>query len=173
MNIGSGSEPVASGCSGAAALRPATTADLQKINDVIGRAVMRWSLAERVKRLALPSYHYRSQDLDHLRILVAEDEAGGLAGVAAWEPAAPRDCPPGRRGLLLHGLYVDPDRQGRGVGTRLLGEAAAAAREDGYDGLLVKAQADASGFFQTRGLERLLAGDSARSYANRFWLDLS
>jgi GNAT superfamily N-acetyltransferase len=96
-----------------------------------------------VKRLALPSYRYHGQDLEHLRILVAEEDAAALAGVAAWEPSEARDCPQGRRGLLLHGLYVDPDRQGRGLGTPLLGAAATAARGLGYDGLLVKAKADA------------------------------
>ncbi len=173
MRMTSGSVSAIPGGSGPWNLRAARAVDLDPINVLIGRAVMTWSLAERVKRLALPSYHYQSQDLDHLQILVAEDQAANLAGVAAWEPAAERDCPQGRRGLLLYGLYVDPDRQGRGVGSRLLAGAAAAARADGYDGLLVKAQADALGFFQARRLERLPVGDSAQSYPNRFWLDLS
>jgi len=154
-------------------LRPATTADLGAVNAVIQRAVATWNLPERVKRLAMPTYLYNAHDLEHLHIVVAEDSAAGVVGVAAWEPAAARDCPQGRRGLLLHGIYVDPDQQRHGVGARLLSAAAAAAREQGYNGLLVKAQADAEGFFATRGLRRLAVEDADRDYPHRFWLDLT
>lgn len=154
-------------------LRPASTADLGAVNAVIERAVTTWKLPERVKRLAMPTYLYNAHDLEHLRVVVAEDSAAGIVGVAAWEPAAARDCPRGRRGLLLHGIYVDPDRQRNGVGARLLSAAAAAAREQSYDGLLVKAQADAEGFFRRRGLRGLAVEDAGRDYPHRFWLDLA
>ncbi len=154
-------------------LRPANKADLAAINRVIERAVQTWNLPERVKRLALPTYLYNEHDLDHLHLIIAEDSAAGVIGVAAWEDAAPRDCPQGRRGLLLHSLYVDPDRQHRGTGSRLLSAAAGAAREQGYDGLLVKAQAGAEGFFRSRGLQHLAVADASRDYPNRFWLDLT
>ncbi|MBS1202668.1 MAG: GCN5-related N-acetyltransferase [Chromatiaceae bacterium] len=173
MNVSRRSGFADPGNSGDWVLRTAGAADLDQINALIGRAVMTWALPERVKRLALSSYHYEAHDLEHLKILIAEDVATGLIGVAAWEPAAERECPPGRRGLLLHGLYVDPDRQGQGVGSRLLAGAAAGARAHGYDGLLVKAQKDAQGFVQARGLERLLVRNPDQDYANRFWLDLA
>ena len=154
-------------------LRPAVPGDLDQINALIGRAVMTWALPERVKRLALPLYHYDRQDLEHLRILVAEEGAAALIAVAAWEPAEARDCPQGRRGLLLHGLYVDPGRQRQGLGSRLLAAAVSAAQAQRYDGLLVKAQADAVGFFLARGLESLACEDPDRDYPNRFWMDLA
>jgi predicted N-acetyltransferase YhbS len=154
-------------------LRPANKADLAGINRVIERAVLTWNLPERVKRLALPTYRYTEQDLHHLHLVIAEDSAAAVVGVAAWEDAAARDCPQGRRGMLLHGLYVDPDRQRGGTGSRLLSAAAEAARERGYDGLLVKAQADAEGFFRSRGLQQLAVADANRDYPNRFWLDLA
>ncbi|MGA9665808.1 MAG: GNAT family N-acetyltransferase [Gallionella sp.] len=153
-------------------LRPATAADLAAANEIIERAVLTWNLPARVKCLALPTYRYNAYDLQHLHIVLAEHSAAGVIGVAAWEPAAARDCPMGRRGLLLHGLYVDPDQQRRGTGTRLLAAAAAAARESGYDGLLVKAQAGAEGFFRSQGLQPLAAEDAGRHYPHRFWLDL-
>ena len=81
----------------------------------------------------------------------------------------PRDLPPGQTGLLLHGLYVDPDRQRAGAGSRLLDTALAAAREQGSNGLLVKAQPEAEGFFLARGLERLPIADPVRDYPHRFW----
>jgi len=154
-------------------LRPASSADLDAVNAVIERAVMTWKLPERVKRLAMSTYLYNAHDLEHLRLVLAEDAAAAIVGVAAWEPAAVRDCPEGRRGLLLHGLYVDPERQRQGVGAELLAAAAASAREQGYDGLLVKAQAEAEDFFRRRGLRRLAVEDAGRDYPHRFWLDLT
>jgi predicted N-acetyltransferase YhbS len=150
-------------------LRPAMPADLAAVNAVIERAVMTWNLPERVKRLTLPSYRYNAHDLDHLHMVVAEDAGHALLGVAAWEPASPRDLPAGKSGLLLHGLYVDPDRQRGGVGSRLLDAALTAAREQGFDGLLVKAQSDAADFFVARGLQRLPVVDPDRDYPHRFW----
>lgn len=151
-------------------LRPATANDLPAINAIVERAVMTWQLAERVKRLSLPSYRYHEHDFVHMHLVVAEDAAGTLAGFAAWDVADPRDAPGGQRGLLLHGLYVDPVRHGEGIGSRLLAAAATAARTDGHDGLLVKAQADANGFFIARGLRLLPVTDPARDYPHRYWL---
>jgi predicted N-acetyltransferase YhbS len=151
-------------------LRQAHAEDLPAINGIVERAIATWQLPERVKRLSLPSYRYHAHDLVHLHLMVAEDADQALGGVAAWEAAHPRDLPAGQSGLLLHGLYVDPTRQHRGVGSQLLGATAAAARAQGFDGVLVKAQADANGFFEARGLLRLPVEDAARHYPHRFWL---
>lgn len=151
-------------------VRPAHAPDLPAINGVIEHAIANWQLPERVKRLSLPSYRYHAHDLIHLHVVVAEDASGAVIGVAAWEPADPRDLPADKRGLLLHGLYVDPAHQHRGAGSRLLDAAAEAARTQGFDGVLAKAQADANGFFEARGLQRLPVEDAARHYPHRFWL---
>jgi hypothetical protein len=79
--------------------RQAHTDDLPEINGVVGRAIATWQLPERVKRLSLPSYRYHVHDLIHLHLVVAEDDEHALVGVAAWEPANPRDLPAGKRGL--------------------------------------------------------------------------
>ena len=113
-------------------------------------AIATWDLPERVKRLTLPSYSYQAHDLEHLTLMLAEAAGEGLLGVAAWESADPADAPPGRRALLLHGLYVRPDRHRRGIGSRLLAAAEQAAEQGGSDGLLVKAQPGAEGFFAAR-----------------------
>jgi predicted N-acetyltransferase YhbS len=153
-------------------LRPATPADLAAINAVIERAVMTWNLPERVKRLTLPSYRYSAHDLEHLHVVLAEDAGHTVLGVAAWEPASARDLPAGKTGLLLHGLYVDPEQQRGGVGSRLLEAAVSAAREQGFDGLLVKARPEAEGFFLARGLAPLPVTDAERDYPHRFWQEI-
>jgi len=153
-------------------LRKAEEADLAALNAVIERTVMTWNLPERVKRLSLATYRYQAHDLAYLHIVVAEDAGQAVVGVAAWEPAKARDLPADKRGLLLHGLYVDPAHARRGVGTRLLEAALDAARERGFDGLLVKARSDAVGFFAACGLQSLPVEDAARNYPHRFWQTL-
>lgn len=153
-------------------IRPATPDDLPAVNQVIEAAVMTWQLPERVKRLSLPSYRYDALDLDHLETVVAVTHSGRIVGVAAWEEAEPQDCPAGKTALLLHGLYVSPEEQRGGIGSRLLAAAEEAARIAGTDGLLVKAQNDAVAFFLAHGLERFPALDPARHYANRLWKPL-
>jgi N-acetylglutamate synthase-like GNAT family acetyltransferase len=143
--------------------------DLPSINAAVEGAVMTWPLPERVKRLVLPIYRYSEADRRHLDFAVARAGAGNhVLGVAAWEPADPRDCPAGRRGLLLHGLYVSPAQQRRGIGKRLLQCALGASAAAGFDGLLVRAQRNAEGWFEQKGFERLPVGD-ARDYAGRYW----
>jgi len=156
----------------AISLRLATLADLDAVNAVIEHAVMTWNLPERVKRLTLPSYRYQPHDLNHLQLMVAERAGAGIVGVAAWEPANARDLPAGKTGLLLHGLYVDPAQQRAGIGRRLLAEAVEAAREQGFDGLLVKARPEAEGFFLARGLTPLPVTDAERDYPHRFWTEV-
>lgn len=150
-------------------VRPATVDDLPAANAIVERAVMTWQLAERVKRLSLPSYRYHAHDFLHMHGLVAEDAQGVLVGVAVLDEADTRDAPAGQRGLLLHGLYVDPARHRSGIGSRLLDDAIDAAHAGGYDGLLVKAQADANNFFAARGLAKLPVTDALRDYPHRFW----
>lgn len=151
-------------------VRVATVADLPAVNAIVERAVMTWKLPERVKRLGLPSYRYHAHDFVHMHLVVAEDAHGAVLGVAAWDAPDPRDAPAGQRGLLLHGLYVDPQRQHVGIGSLLLDAAAEAARAGGFDGVLVRAQADAAGFFAARGMQRLPVDDPARDYPHRYWL---
>jgi len=153
-------------------IRDATRADLDAVNAVVAAAIHTWKLPERVRRLALPVYRYTPEDLAHLQLRVLE-QASDVVAVAAWEPADPRDLPGAGSGMLLHGLYVDPVRHGQGLGARLLDDAAGAARDRGHEGILVRAQADAEGFFARRGFRRVPVRDEARDYAARLWLPLS
>ncbi|MGD8566660.1 MAG: GNAT family N-acetyltransferase [Gammaproteobacteria bacterium] len=153
-------------------LRRAGIADLDAVNKIIDAAVMTWDLPERVKRLSLPSYRYHEHDLQTIELLVAEDKQHNIVGVAAWEHADPRDAPPGVDGLLLHGIYVDPARHYRGIGTQLFRTAEQAAVDKNYDGLLVKAQTGATGFFTAQGMQRLEVQHTGRDYAHRYWKSL-
>ncbi|MGD8743293.1 MAG: GNAT family N-acetyltransferase [Granulosicoccaceae bacterium] len=153
-------------------LRSATQHDLARINRIIEAAIMTWNLPERVKRLALPTYRYDEMDLQHLEIVVAEDN-DNMVGVAAWEDASAADLPEGLSGLLLHGIYVLPGQWRQGTGQRLFAAAEQAVKNRQKHGLLVKAQQDAEGFYLNMGMQRLPVSDEQRDYANRFWKKLS
>ncbi|KPJ90562.1 MAG: hypothetical protein AMJ53_13265 [Gammaproteobacteria bacterium SG8_11] len=150
-------------------VRSATKADLGAINGVIEAAVMTWDLPERVKRLSLSSYRYNEFDFEHLDMVVSEDSHRNVIGVAAWEQADTKDTPAGLTALLLHGIYVDPSHHHQGIGRQLFRAAEQAVSTNSYDGLMVKAQEDANGFFLSLGMCRLPVEDPKRHYANRFW----
>ena len=154
-------------------LRPARAGDLDALNRVSERALMTWDLPDRVKRVSLPLYRYDAHDLDTLEAMLIESAGRQVVAVGAWEPAPADETPDEMRGLLLHGLYVDPERHGQGLGTGLLQAVEQAARDRGADGVLVKAQRDAEGFFLLRGFERLPIRDVDRDYPNRLWKGLS
>ena len=154
-------------------LRPATEADLPAINQVIETAVMSWQLPERVKRLSLPSYRYDATDLMHLTLWLAENDKGEAVAIAGWEAADATDLSDGLRGILLHGLYVLPDLHGHGLGQSLLALTERNAKESGYDGILVKAQTEAIGFFQRQGYGDLPVEDDARHYSHRMWKNIN
>lgn len=153
-------------------LRTALPGDLNGINRLIVRAIDTWNLSERVKRVSIPLYQYHRTDLDFLQMAVATGADGGIVAIAAWEPASPREAPGNSRAVLLHGIYVDPQRQGEGIGGRLLDHVIAIAHDGAYDGLLVKAQIDACGFFAARGLEHLPVDNPLRDYPYRYWCNL-
>ena len=157
----------------AARIRDARPADLDDVNAVIEAAVMHWDLPERVKRLSLPLLQYDRYDMDAYTVRVVEMPDGRLAGVAAWTEADPLDLPPGTRGLLLHGIYLLPALQRQGVGSLLFAEARKAAGRLGANGLLVKAQAGAEGFFVRQGMTKLPVVDPDRDYPRRYWLSFS
>ena len=136
-------------------LREAEHRDLCQINALIAAAMDTWRLSERVKRLSLPLYQYDENDLEHLLIVVAESEETTIAGIAAIEPADASECPRGHNAALLHGIYVDPLHHRGGIGTRLLRYMQVIASSRGFDGLLVKANPEATTFFESRAFEQL------------------
>lgn len=149
-------------------LTPDITA-LEAINRVIESAVLGWNLAERVKRLVLPSYRYTALDVQHLSFAVARNQRDDIVGVASWEEVDAVDSPQIGAALALHGLFVAPRHQGHGIGGLLVDQVVKVAAGNGYDALLVKAQRDAQAFFAGQGFESLPVGDAAHDYAHRLW----
>lgn len=152
-------------------LRAATREDLAAINTVIEAAVMNWRLPERIKRLALPSYRYTNVDLEHLEAIVAETVEKGLVGVATCEISDSEI--PGRQALLLHGLYVRPEVQHQGIGSLLFSAIEALVPRYGCDGLVLRAQSDAVGFFELHKMQRLESTNPKSDYAHRLWKPVS
>jgi GNAT superfamily N-acetyltransferase len=91
----------------------------------------------------------------------------------ALEEASSTDCPKGKTAMLIHGLFVLPEEQRRGIGRRLVDYAKLFANRYSLDGLLVKAQAEAADFFQGLGFQPLPVEDKTKDYAIRFWLPLN
>lgn len=99
---------------------------------------------------------------EDLRVVVAEvqgeDGADGprIAGFASGERTWADT-------VEVHSLYVHPDRWGEGVGSALLDDLTAWARERGADYLLCSVFAEnvvGLQFFEERGFERLDAGET-------------
>lgn len=151
-------------------IRPACSADLCALNRVIDAAVMSWELPERVKRLALDSYHYTEVDLEDYRIMLAV-ETDRLVGTIAWD-RQPHKRDSGQHGLFVHGLYVLPGEWRRGIGRKLFNTAIQTALSSSLDGILIKAQKEARAFYEALGMYELPVNDSTREYAHRYWLAL-
>lgn len=151
-------------------IRLAGPDDLEALNKVIDAALKSWDLPERVKRLALASYHYSEVDLDHYQIMLAFANET-LAGVIAWD-RQPHLIGKAQRGLFVHGLYVLPDYWRQGIGRRLFNIAKQSALSSALNGILIKAQKEAKAFYQTLGMRELPVNDATRDYAHRYWLAL-
>lgn len=149
----------------------AAGAELRSVNEVVSAALGSWGLPARVERLALPSLLYDEVDLEQMSVVVVEAPEGGVA-VAAWEAAAGRDAVPGLRSMLLHGLYVTPHSQRRGLGTSLLELASNWMLARGFDAITAKVWRDSESFFHNRGFAPLSRFVQADSYPCRMWKTL-
>jgi N-acetylglutamate synthase-like GNAT family acetyltransferase len=145
-------------------LRKASLDDLDDINHVIEAGVMIWDLPARVKRLSLASYTYDAIDLQHLQIYIAEADRQCVAVIALDPEHITID-----NNLLIHGIYVHPEKQGKGIGKFLIEAVENIARTLSASGLLVKAQKDAVGFFTATGMVKLPAHNKKRDYPLRYW----
>lgn len=165
--------------------RYAKKGDLAGINQVITDAVMVWTIAERAKRLIIPVLCYSEDDFGYYKTLVWINHQQ-IIGIAVWDSDRPIETEKGYA-LLLHGLYVSPDFQGRGIGKALMAyvkelvlDAVAVSVLDGdlegdiegdIEGLLIKAERVSISFFEHCGLERMFPL-SMEDYPYQFWQPL-
>jgi len=119
---------------------PARAEDLAALNGVVERAVMTWQLAERVKRLSLPATATTRTILVTCRSCWRKTprkaSSASLPGMTPARATCRRSARPAAAWAVCR-----PRRQRGGVGSRLLDAAAEAARRQGLDGVLVRAQA--------------------------------
>ena len=147
----------------------AQASDLQTVNRIVSESIASWGLAERVRRLATPCLHYKEPDLRHMTIVVLSVAQGKNVGVAAWEETHPANTSRHTSGSLLHGLYVLPGHQRRGIGARFIELLAQRTRAANGDGIAVRACRDSVEFFLSRGFEQAPSEGSTDTYPLRLW----
>ena len=154
-------------------VRHAGLDDLSTVNAIVDGAIDTWQLPERVRRLSAPSLRYGRVDLSHMEILLAEDETGQAVGAAALEHADAVDTPEACSALLLHGLYVTPARQRRGVGASMVCHVMGIARARGVEGVSTRVWRESEAFFVALGFAAF--GDAAKAsrHPRRMWKPLS
>lgn len=139
---------------------------LPAVNALILRAIDGWDLPARVKRLAGPSHCYDEVDLATMDLRYLGDWAEPL-GVRALETDGVEEAP-GQPAWRIHGIYVAPEAQGRGLGAQLLRDAQHRARAEGVAYLTVRAQKDAAGFFKAQGFTPLVPTNPELAYPHQF-----
>ena len=105
---------------GVSPIRPARPDDAEAIAELVRRAYARWIPVAGPEPRPLPD-DFAEAIADH-PVWVA-DGPGGVEAVLELLPA--------RDHLLVENVAVDPDRQGRGLGHRMMGFAEAEARRRG------------------------------------------
>ena len=135
--------------------------DLTTINGIVERAVLRWPMSMRVKKRAIPLLQYDVIDMASYTFFRCELGDIIVAAIALDFEYTSADR--FRNELLLHGIYVDPVAQGRGVGRALLDFAEHQARENNFDGVALKAERVSRGFFANCGYSHC-APETSRDY---------
>jgi len=110
-------------------VRPAREDDLPDIVRIYNDAILTTtSTFDTEPKTADQWYDMLVKHTDAYPLLVAESD-GRVAGWGALRPAVDR---PAARFTVENAVYVDPDRQGRGIGSALLTELVERARANGY-----------------------------------------
>lgn len=110
------------------------------------------------RRRALPGLAEPHSDLETRWWMEHVVLAGGSVTVAVVDGEAAGFC--AVRGRSLDHLYVHPDRQGRGIGSRLLGHAKRASR-DGLSLYVFQRNRAARAFYERHGFRLAALSDGA------------
>jgi len=150
----------------------ATASDLHTVNGIITESIVSWGLPDRVRRLATPSLTYNESDLKHMSVIFLINADGSGIAMAAWEEASGLDVPENTKEFLIHGLYVVPACQQRGLGTRLIELVANRISHRKSGGMTVRAWRDSVAFFLSRGFAPIKPDSSTDTYPQRLWRSL-
>jgi ribosomal protein S18 acetylase RimI-like enzyme len=125
-------------------IRPARPTECDRLTAIAHAAKRHWGYPEEWIDLWKADLTYTPALLADLDVLVAElDEAEPIAGLVAvlcrGDEAA------------IEGLWVDPDRLGRGIGRSLLAAAVSAARAAGVRRVTIVSDPNAVGFYERSG----------------------
>ncbi|MCQ4331963.1 GNAT family N-acetyltransferase [Natronomonas sp. F2-12] len=137
-------------------IRPAETADIEAITDVAeavwyaayGGMLDPSTIAAAIEEYYDPELLGTAVELEEIAFYVAAGD--GVVGFASAERTWADEAE-------LHTIYVHPDRWGEGIGSALLGEVTAWARERDVDRIACGVLADNAvgiGFFEAVGFER-------------------
>ena len=138
--------------------------DIAAANEIIGAALLTWTVSDRVRRLIADTYRYHADDAADVWLGRVDGRPVGVLGLLRAGGAA-RDMPAGS--TLLHGLFVSPDHFGKGYGAALVRHALGVAAASGSTQLLVKANRDARLFFERVGFEKTDIIDYPHAYVMR------
>jgi GNAT superfamily N-acetyltransferase len=145
-----------------------------EVNAIIAAAIDSWPLPARLRRLSVPVLAYRDDDFDAYAIALvhcAGRSEGAPVGVVAR--CLETSVADGSY-LFVHGLYLLPALQRRGIGRELLGRLEGEAVEARARGVLVKAERVALPFFLGAGYAQLAPGEGpGGDYPYRCWRELS
>ncbi len=119
------------------------------INQILQEAVSRWRLTDRLLRLTLPLLRYQDEDFKTMSISMVAENKEPLGFVSWHHFQTTRHSTPGS--LSLHGLYIRPEAQARGIGKQLLSYAERHALSVGASLLELKAWRDAESYFRKLG----------------------
>jgi N-acetylglutamate synthase-like GNAT family acetyltransferase len=121
-------------------MRKACVEDLNSINRVIELCLSNRPVSDRIKKLTLPSLLIEPTDLEYMAIWVVGEPVTGVLGLQEID-----------EGMLLHSMYVNPNKSNQGVGSELFRHAHQLTVQNNKDRLIVKAFSESIGFFEKIG----------------------
>ncbi|MGW5675939.1 GNAT family N-acetyltransferase [Streptomyces sp. NPDC003860] len=130
-----------------------TEAEARAVTDLVLRSKAHWGYDTAFLARCRQELTVTAADVRPRRIVVAEDDGGGLLAVASLEGEPPH----GALGLL----FVAPEEIGRGLGRTLYAHVLEDARALGFTALTIDADPHAVGFYRALGARPLPDGGGA------------
>ncbi|MFF2775424.1 GNAT family N-acetyltransferase [Streptomyces sp. NPDC058052] len=124
-------------------VRDARADEAEALTGLVMRSKAHWGYDAAFLAACAPQLRIRAQDVAVRRILVAQDDGGGVVGVASLEGEPPA--------ASLGLLFVEPEAIGRGVGRLLYREVVRRAADLGVRRLVIDADPHAAGFYRAMG----------------------